>query len=769
MPKTSGGTYAGTFPYSNTGGIHGGGYCGGMSTIADDGTIGVTTDCGGIGGFREGGSDTFKQILRFGDNIPASESVFKGESEFYYGVDLCASTPTVRATTRFGRLFRTLNGGQAGEAWTRVSGYNSGNYDTTLTWRPDADARYHGEYLRIDPVNPDIVLLGHPINGAFLSANFTTTATFAQPASLPTPLNTGSERYGTQFAFDRSTASGGKCQTVYAFVAGRGIYRSTTGADGTFTQISDTITKIRDMQAVGGRLYVTDFTTVVADNGRIRWYDGGTWSVASDSYVATTIAVKPDNKLYAGGLRTGGGIHHTTDGGTSWTTTDLAFSMNATRDPWLGTANTGYLSPGTLRWEVRTGVNRWWVSTGVGVAYFDNPPRTSSGQKWTHAAHGIQQLILMNGMFASDGTFHVAGQDKAHWRFLPGKLNTEPTQVWDATAPLVQANDVATSPANPNLVVMTVRLGAGGSPIPGLWKSTQGGAPGTWSGVTGAGTTDQNGNIAMSSDTNWVWAPTSNAAVRYTANGGTSFTNSNFRATEGGAVIDMSLARIHNVYTDRRKILVPVEGQTGHFLIYVAGHPVHDGAAPDLLVRGVYKSTDGGANFIRTRNSRFTGNSNVDYYNGHIVTVPDQPNHYFWAAGAAGGPANPSGGSLPSGESVYFSSDQLVTTTALPGFQEAESIAVGAKLSTSQAYGTLYVSGWRQVSSVWTLGIWISTNFDPANLATATWTLDEDLPCGRDDFDRFLFADPKVPGRLIVGLPAGGYAVREYNFAAKAV
>jgi hypothetical protein len=169
----------------------------------------------------------------------------------------------------------------------------------------------------------------------------------------------------------------------------------------------------------------------------------------------------------------------------------------------------------------------------------------------------------------------------------------------------------------------------------------------------------------------------------------------------------------------------------------------------DRAMQGLWKSSDGGVNFKRIRDSLFTAYVN-DFWHGKLKLVPGKSDHLVWCVG-------PQGNYLAD-ISISFSTDGGVTTRMLPGWQEPVDIAFG-KAASGANYPAIYVVGWRDGVH----GLWRCTDFNPASLK-GTWQNLGQWPLGRDDTQVCLAADMTKFGRVYYGFNGGNVAFADYDY-----
>lgn len=752
-------------PKMLSGGVHGGGWTTSIR-IADDGWAVCRNDTE-TGGIRGPSEAKWKQLRRYADNVPYSDFLFRGAPGWIYDVDICKSDSTRIIMATKGLIYKS---GDRGVSFTKLTSFKGGDVDATLTFQPDHDARLGGNQVRIDPVNKDHFAVGHPIDGGYITTNGGTS--IAIPASLPAPINSGDERRGVHWAFDRSTSNGTACQTVYCCISGRGVYRSTTGLGGTWTLLAGSPTKASSMEAGGGRLFVVG-ESKNGDSQLFQW-DGATFTQPS-GVTGTALAMDPADPLKVICMRIGGGQFYTSNGGANWQLHDVLGEKSGPggETPWLSVTGLAYIATGAIAWERRTGVNRLVLACGIGIFDLDNPPMTSSAQKYIDRSRGIRQMLLKSATVTPKGTLFIVGEDRPLWRFERGKYTVEATghgPNYDYA--IRHGGDIDFAPEDENYVVGTYDNGGNN---PNFAISTGNGK--TWvepntapyfTRPDGQEVRLAAGNIAVTGVNKFIWAGTSQGPLMRYDNG--TYSTPVFR-DESNNIVDMSKAIWHNSYQLRRKCLVSDKSTPGRALIYFAGIRMAEGQPPNspldyasMLGRaGVYETLDHGANFKRIRAGNFLGQS-TDFFTLKLRMVPGNPTHMFVAIGNVDSGGEPPVSTDPC---LYFSSNvgAGMTVTNMTGFREVEDVAFTPR-AANRIYPRINVKGWRTVNGTVTHGIYYSDDFNPASPLSATWVLRANGPDGWLGGDFTLAGDMgSYPGLVIIP-NNGGFYVDEYGSAA---
>jgi photosystem II stability/assembly factor-like uncharacterized protein len=714
-------------------GMDGGGWVTGID-IADDGTMVCRNDTFGAHVRRPGDSE-WTGIFRIGETYPERDYVFKNPAHWCYEVCIAPTNSRVIYASAKGFLWKSTDGGAA---MVRLTGFKRGNVDVTMYFGAIDNARLGGQHMRVDPVGSAVVAFGHPVDGLYYTTDGG--ARWTRHPDIPAPGST----IGISLIFDReSGVVNGQTQTVYAVVAGKGTYQSVSGISGRFVRMADGPTVASSLATGGGKLYITG--EGLASDSQLWIWSGTAWSKPS-GVSAMGVAVRPSMPQVVIAMTIGGGMFASSDAGASWTTPDYPWTFIAEDVPWLGWTKADYFAFGAFVFHPV--LDRLIAANGIGVFSMDNPPLTRPAPKkqWVSLTKGIQQLIPMEVAAAPNGRVHVAVMDRAVFSFDRDNCAAQASRHGpDNLVTLRQGTSVDYAAGDPNYVVC-VYLGGGSithsrdggrswaplPTVPNFVHPTEGSVP------------FYAGCIAVGSPGNIVWVSTANGGVRSTRDGGETWVKPSF------AGADMAGAYWHNAYFLRRRVVVADKARPGTFYLFCVGTGKDD--AKDRAMRGLWKSSDGGINFLRVRNALFTAYT-TDFWHGKLRLVPGYAQHLAWCAGPQNNYPEP-----PSDIGIYFSTDGGMTTRQLPGWQEPEDLAFG-KAASGASYPAIYVIGWRDGVH----GLWRCADFDPVSLK-GTWTNLGHWPLGRDDGLVCLEADQARFGRVYYGFGGGSVAFADYDF-----
>jgi hypothetical protein len=681
-----------------------GGYCTGID-IAPDGTMVVRTDT--YGAYIWNGTE-WQQLIT-ATSMPAAFVTPNSNSQGVYEIQIAPSNSDILYMMYEGYVFQSTN---KGTTWTETS-FAPVTEDTSGS----DPYRLDGQKMAIDPENPNVVYVGTPQNGLFVTTDGGTT--WQSVSAVPVSLTDSNGPYPgiSGIEFDPALgATGGITNTIFAASYGNGVYESTNGG-ATWSAIGGPSDVVYAAVSSTGVYYATDGTWLWS-------YADGTWTKLVSNGISglRTVAVDPSNPNEIVTQSFSGDLNVSYNGGATWSGLDVSSQVSSTDIPWLASGNTNrwggvYLSVGGLAFDPLV-PNELVTSAGTGVWIANNLPtqnlESNTPVIWNDQSIGIEQLVANEILVPPGGDPVLASWDRPF--FYINNLNAYPSSYGPvASSQIVAGWSIDYASSDPSFLV-------GIADWPGTEESgysTNGGQ--TWTtfatdpAIVGLGTKYIGGTIAASSPTNIIWAPADGTDPYYTLNGGVTWNPITLPGVTSWSGFDFAY------YLDTRTVTAD-RVLPNTFYLYYAGH-------------GVYETTNGGSTWTQV----YSGNiSPFSGYNAELQSVPGEAGNLFFTGGPQTG--------FPS-EGFYQSTNQGATWTAVPNVTEVECFGFGAP-APGQSYPSIYVVGW--VNNVY--GIWQSIN------DAQSWTQIGTYPTGSLDSIKTISGDPNIYGQVYVGFSGSGYA-----------
>ena len=686
--------------------VGGGGYVTGIS-IANDGTMVARTDENGA--YLWTGSQW--QQLVTASSMPAS---FDFSGDGVYEIQVAASNSNVMYMTFGGYVFKSTN---KGTTWTQTSftPFNNTNDPANDNYR------FSGQKMAIDPNNPNIVYVGTPSNGLYVSTNGG--QTWNSVSAIPDAAGEGI----TGILFDPAVGGvvNGATQTIFASSYGHGVYESTNGG-ATWTAGSGGPT---DVVAAA----VSSTGVYYASDGSNLWaYAGGAWkevlsSSAFSSQGIQAVAVNPANPNEIVVVAPSGYLDISYDAGATWTGPMWSSNQVTSADiPWLADANTATQGAGNVFMSVGgatfnpanpsqmilTGGTGVWTTTQVPTS----GANSSTPVTWTDQTAGIEDLVADGIIVPPGGDPILASYDRAFFEITNPNAYPSTYGPIDSDT-LIAGFSVDYASSDPSFIVGLAEWTSDHSGY-----STNGGQ--TWTQfptkIPGAATAFLGGTIAASTPQDVIWAPADGNQPYYTLNGGSTWNPITLPGVSSWSNFDWAWYLVQRSVTADRVL-------ANTFYLYYSG-------------QGVFSTTNGGQTWTNVHSGSIGPD---DGFNSSIQSVPGEAGNLFFTGGPVGTMS-----STPADEPFYRSTDGGATWTAIPNVLDVFSFGFGAA-APGQSYPAIYIAGY--VNSVY--GIWQSTD----NAQSWTNIGGANMPNGLDWIDA-ISGDPNHFGQVYVGFHGGGYA-----------
>jgi hypothetical protein len=685
--------------------IGGGGYVTGIDVAPDD-TMVVRTDT--YGAYIWNGTQW--QQLVTSTSMPAADAII-GNGQGVYEIQIAPSSTNILYMMYNGYVYRSSD---KGTTWAKTA-------FAQVTEDPNDPYRVNGQKMAVDPNNPNIVYVGTPQNGLFVTTNGG--ASWQQVSAVPVSATDASGQYPgiTGLSFDpTSGVTGGKTNTIYASSYGHGVFESTNGGV-SWVALSGGPTDVESSTVSAAGVYYA-----IGDNNTALWrYTNGAWTklISDTANGFHSVATDPFNPNRIVIANSGGSLNESLDGGATWSGQNWNGQSTATDVPWLANS-AGFMALGGMVFDQLV-PDKIWASGGVGVWHASVPTTLlwNTPVVWNSQTAGIEQLVANEILVAPGGKPVLASWDRSF--FYVSDPNSFPSNYGvGAPASFSAGWSIDYASSTPSFLVG----------INDWWGVEQSGYSSdggqTWhmfSTMPSFAGTTIGGTIAASTPKEIVWAPADGVAPQYTKDGGLTWKPVVLPGVTDWSTFDYAY------YLDRRTVTADRVLPDTFYLYYVS--------TSDPTANGVYKSSNGGDTWTKVFNGQI-GDWTV--WNARIEAVPGEAGNLFFT----GGPQGPGGPhTAPYDESFFQSTDGGASWTAVPNVLEVQTFGFGAPASTG-GYPSIYIVGW--VNSVY--GIWQS------NDDAKSWTQIGDYPTGSLSSIRTIAGDPNIYGQVYVGFAGDGYA-----------
>ena len=263
-------------------------------------------------------------------------------NEGVYEIQIAPSNTNFLYMVYDGYVFQSTN---KGTTWTQTS-------FARVTEDPNDPYRMYGQKAAVDPHNPNLVYVGTPQNGLFVTTNGG--ATWQSVTGVPVSLKDAKGLYPgiTGIMFDPAVggASEERTNTIFASSYGNGVYES-TDAGASWTRLTGGPSNVENAAVSSTGVYyaVGDGNTDLWSYANDKWTELLTPSVVGKNGIQA-VAIDPFNPSEIVVITPGGSLNISYDGGTTWSGNNWAARLRSTDVPWL--ANTGpYMSIGGMEFS----------------------------------------------------------------------------------------------------------------------------------------------------------------------------------------------------------------------------------------------------------------------------------------------------------------------------------------------------------------------------------------------------------------------------------
>lgn len=733
--------------------IGGGGWVTGLD-VNSDGTLACRTDtCGAYSGNVTAGT-RWQPVVNFA-SMPLHSVGIDANGNFaptigVYEIRIAPSNSSVwymmysdDVSQLSVSLFKSTN---KGATWTKLAnfsalnitwGFHSGSPDFLIN--ENDGYRMCSQKMAIHPTDPNTVLVGTPKDGLFYTTDGG--GSFNPVSSVPAGIGDSNSPGATQspqlfpgisgICFDPATPT-----TIYAASFGNGVYKTTTGVNGTWSHLSSSPNFVTSAAVsagnywcvgrasssgivngqLGNTLFNAAFSTALSDTNN---------GLQSLCFVSTAIIVV---------TTAGGQLHVSIDTGATWDAAGgqagngPSFGMPFTSAdvPWLAHTPGSFSAGALVADPITSGASgRIIQSIGTGVitvAMAWSSYNFLSTNPWVSQTAGIEQLVARKVISPPGGKPIVAVEDFGCFYIddpavFPLNYSTQPL----AGATTCASYDVDYAKSLPSTVGEASM--SFNPDVSGL--STSGGQAGTWGQFLHSPNplNHRNGNIALSTPLNILYFnPYDEPAPFYTIDGGASAWTASTGLPTSGWAVGTSFANAKLICAD----------DAGNGTFYALNSNTN-----------IYRSTNNGASF----SSILTGCTFNSFYEPMIVSVPGKAGHIFAAPGIA------QSANLPVGNALYRSQNAnggSPTLTTVSNVQDVWAIGFGAIVS-GQSYPAVFIVGFVKVGAApYVYGLWASKD------NCVSWTLLTQYPFNSADQIVWISGDNNDPTICYFGFQGSG-------------
>lgn len=704
--------------------VGGGGFVRGL-VIAADGTLVGRTDSAGA--YLYNGTSWIQLVTS--TSMPAayiaSNPLGLGVevSQGVYEIAIAASNTNIFYMIYGGLVFSSAN---KGTTWTQTAFTK----DLNLNAGGNSYGQY-GQKMAVDPNNSNIVYVGTPDLGLFVTINGGTSWSVVSGV----PVSSGAGVTGIVF-YPGGGSVGGVTQVIYA-ASSAGVYRTANGGTSWALTSSGPANVQNAAIDSSGNYYAVGNAGVNAFK-----YSGGAWSnilapASGDQLWA--IAVNPFNVSEVVAVGVGGQLYISQNAGGTFAAINRNTSLSTPDIPWLLDANSFggtpspffFLDTGNVQFSPITN-GLFFLSGGTGMWQMNLPAGsgTATALTWTDFSVGIENMIANHILVPPVvGSVPIlASWDRPFFKIT--NIGTYPSTYGPVNSDTIEMGwslDYATS--NPSFVVSVSEYSQEQSGY-----STDGGATWTFFASTPPGliSTYIGGSIAASTPQNIVWAPSNGSAPYYTLNQGAAWTV----VTLPGVG---SFNNFQHAYYNNARGVCADRVNANTFYIYYGGFGVFSSTNSGVTWSNVYNANAG---FIETAH----GQSGFAFT---LDSVPGNAGHLFYTAGFLQG----SGSTLtsPAAQPFFRSINGGAAWTQVANVLAVSCFGFG-KIASGQTYPAIYIYGY--VNNV--LGVWQSVD------NCVTWnslggTGANAFPTGSMVFVSCISGDPNIFGRVYLGFNGSSY------------
>jgi hypothetical protein len=638
-----------------------------------------------------------------------------------YGIAACAyptaSGPTLVGSTSIlyaiwnAKIYKSTNKGMN---WT-----NTGQAITGANGN-DGTQKLNKPYVWCDPASSgQIAVVSVPGAAPLLTTNGGTTWSTIAGINPPTGSN------GSLIVSDPvSSVVGVATQTVYISSYGTGVYRSTTGAGGTFNLTSGTPTSHSAM-------WVDKFSQLWLLTGQsaaasLRKFTSGSWSASTISAngAASAIALDPNSTSATANhldvLRASGHIQDSANNGASFTGYNFTTTAGASDIPWLGATQQGqiprrsdlYLNTGKAMYDMSSNL---LLSGGIGV--WKAPAPVTPTSNFMSQSSGIEQLVVNRVISPPGSSPLVAVWDRGF--FLQKNPDIYPSSHYTTSVAISGGWDLTWAAQTPSFLTGNNNSNIG----MGEFSAYSNDGGNTWTAWPSFpnGTKQIGGMVAAATTTDWIAVPGQAQKLYCTTNAAVSW-------NEVSLPLSPAQNWLNN-YSLTRHVLTADKVNIGTYYAYIAN-------------AGLFSTSTGCSGKWSRIFGAIDRNRSFEGFNSKLEAVPLKAGHLFFTNGWQ------SGSKHPFDQLFYRSINGGVIWSSVINLKEVRAFGFGAPKPGGGGYPAIVINGW--VSGAY--GIWVSTD------NASTWNRIGTYPNNDVDLVTDVSGDNNVYGRYYVCFRGSGCA-----------
>lgn len=337
----------------------------------------------------------------------------------------------------------------------------------SIAMNPNAQQRYYGQKMAVDPINPNVVYYGSEQNGLFVTTDGGNTWSVVSGVPTAQGWQGNTNAYGTwpgyNIAFDfASGATGGKTNNIYVYVyqwngaAHAGQLYVSTNAGSTWTAVTGAPTTCAHMciSKTGHFLWMTDITNGYGYRYNINTISWTQFTSAGNNW--NVVAVHPTVPDLA--ILSNGNYFNITYNGTTATGSSITWSgstasvFDGGQIGYLATFGGGGSQHAQFDPTVTSYPMKVFISCGQGIWTASIPSAAPATITMTCISQGTEQQVPREAVVVNN-KLYLAVDDNGGMLITPGTYPSRMNSTVNNGSYLTDGFSVDWTPANSNLLV----------------------------------------------------------------------------------------------------------------------------------------------------------------------------------------------------------------------------------------------------------------------------------------------------------------------------